>query len=307
MKLFRIFTVLLSLTLATGFVYFSGCTSAESTTGKLAFSQKDYQKAEVELKKGLVIDKNDAEGWFMLGYSQIENGHYADAKESFANARRLSAEYNDKIVQYWIDKYNAGAQSFSDAVKKNDVNGYKSALNYFEAAYNIQPDSTKGVEALGRVYFALGNKDKALSIFEEVIAKTNSPESAIRVAAILFDEGNALLQAKRNDDAAATFQKILNISALPKSDQYYEVSSYNYGLAKVKAAEELKTANPDDPKLKTYYTEALTVVEPLSQTNISNADIKPRVWDLLVVIYGNLGQTDKATDAYKKAEELKKK
>nr|MBP9096769.1 hypothetical protein [Ignavibacteria bacterium] len=129
----------------------------------------------------------------------------------------------------------------------------------------------------------------------------------IRVAAILFDEGNALLQAKRNDDAAATFQKILNISALPKSDQYYEVSSYNYGLAKVKAAEELKTANPDDPKLKTYYTEALTVVEPLSQTNISNADIKPRVWDLLVVIYGNLGQTDKATDAYKKAEELKKK
>ena len=84
MKLFRIFTVLLSLTLATGFIYFSGCTSAESTTGKLAFSQKDYVKAEVELKKGLLIDKNDAEGWFMLGYSQIENGHYADAKESFA-------------------------------------------------------------------------------------------------------------------------------------------------------------------------------------------------------------------------------
>jgi tetratricopeptide (TPR) repeat protein len=306
MKLFRIFTVLLSLTLATGFVYFSGCTSAESTTGKLAFSQKDYKKAEVELKKGLVIDKNDAEGWYMLGYSQIENGNYADSKESFANARRLSAEYNDRIVQYWIDKYNAGAQAFSDAVKKNDANGYKSALNYFEAAYNIQPDSTKGVEALGRVYFAMGNKDKALSIFEEVIAKTNSKESAIRVASILFDEGSALLTLKKNDDAAATFQRILNISALPKDDQYYEVSAYNYGLAKVKAAEELKAVNPDDAKIKSYYMDALTVIEPLSQTNIGNKDIKPRVWDLLVVLYGNTGQTDKATDAYKKAEELKK-
>jgi len=52
--------------------------------------------------------------------------------------------------------------------------------------------------------------------------------------------------------------------------------------------------------------DALTVVEPLSQTNISNKDIKPRVWDLLVVLYGNTGQTDKATDAYKKAEELRK-
>lgn len=306
MKLFRIFTVLLTLTLATGFVYFSGCTSAESTTGKLAFSQKDYQKAEVELKKGLLIDKNDAEGWFMLGYSQVENGHYADSKESFSNARRLSAEYNDKIVQYWIDKYNAGAQAFSNAVKNNDMGGYKNALNYFEAAYNIQPDSTKGVEALGRVYFAMGNKDKALTIFEEVIAKTNSKESAIRVASILFDEGNALLTLKKNDDAAATFQKILNISALPKDDQYYEVSAYNYGLAKVKAAEELKAVNPEDPNLKTYYSDALLVVEPLSQTTIKNEEIRPRVWDLLVVLYGNTGQTDKATDAYKKAEELKK-
>lgn len=306
MKVSKLFSIFLSLTLACGFLYFTGCTSAESTTGKLAFSQKDYQKAEIELKKGLVIDKNDAEGWYMLGYSQIENGHFADSKESFANARKLSAEYNDRIVQYWIDKYNAGAQSFSDAVKKNDMAGYKSALNYFEAAYNIQPDSTKGVEALGRVYFAMGNKDKALSIFEEVIAKTNSKESAIRVAAILFDEGNALLTLKKNEDAAATFQRILSISALPKDDQYYEVSAYNYGLAKVKVAEELKAVNSDDPKIKQYYMDALTVVEPLSQTNISNKDIKPRVWDLLVVLYGNTGQTDKATDAYKKAEELRK-
>ena len=305
MKSVKIFSLFLSLTLVCGFIYFSGCTSAESTTGKLAFNQKDYQKAEVELKKGLVIDKNDAEGWYMLGYSQIENGNYNDAKESFANAKRLSGEFGDKIVAYWIEKYNTGAKTFSDAVSKKDANGYKSALRYFQAASNILPDSVKGTEALGRTYFALGEKDKALEIFQSVIEKTNSPDAAIRIASILFDEGTTLLQLKKNDDAAATFQKVLNIKALPKSDQYYEVSSYNYGLAKVKAAEELKSTNPDDPKIKQYYADALAVVEPLSQTNIGNKDIKPRVWDLLVVLYGNTGQTDKATDAYKKAEELK--
>jgi tetratricopeptide (TPR) repeat protein len=305
MKSFKIFSLFLSLTLVCGFLYFSGCTSAESTTGKLAFGQKDYQKAEVELKKGLLIDKNDAEGWYMLGYSQIENGHYDDAKESFANAKRLSGEYGDKILSYWYDKYNAGAKVFTDAVKTKDIAGYQSALRYFQAASNILPDSVKGTEALGRTYFALGQKEKALEIFQTVIEKTNSPDAAIRVASILFDEGTALLQLKKNDDAAATFQKILNITALPKSDQYYEVSAYNYGLAKVKGAEELKAANPDDPKAKQYYVDALAVVEPLSQTNIGNKDIKPRVWELLVVLYGNTGQTDKATDAYKKAEELK--
>lgn len=307
MKSIKIFSPFLSLIIVCGFLYFSGCTSAESTTGKLAFNQKDYQKAEVELKKGLLIDKNDAEGWYMLGYSQIENGHYDDAKESFANAKRLSPDYGDKILSYWIDKYNDGAKNFSDGAKNKNADSYRAALKNFQAASNILPDSVKGTEALGRTYFALGDKDKALEIFQSVIARTNSKESAIRVAGILFDEGNALMGLKKNDDAAATFQKILNISALPKDDQYYEVSSYNYGLAKVKAAEELKATNPDDPKIKTYYTDALAVVEPLSQTNIGNQEIKPRVWDLLVVLYGNTGQTDKATDAYKKAEELKKK
>ncbi len=307
MKSIKIYSAFLSLIIVCGFLYFSGCTSAESTTGKLAFNQKDYPKAEIELKKGLSIDKNDAEGWYMLGYSQVEDGHYDDSKESFANAKRLSPEYGDKILSYWIDKYNSGAKSFSDGAKNKSVDSYKQALKYFQAASNILPDSVKGTEALGRTYFALGEKDKALEIFQSVIAKTNSKESAIRVAGILFDEGSALLTLKKNDDAAATFQKILNISALPKDDQYYEVSAYNYGLAKVKSAEELKIANSDDPKIKGYYTDALTVIEPLSQTNINNQEIKPRVWDLLVVLYGNTGQTDKATDAYKKAEELKKK
>lgn len=310
MKAIKIFSVFLSLTLACGFFYFSGCTSAESTTGKLAFQQKDYKKAEVELKKGLVVDKNDAEGWYMLGYSQVENGNYDDAQVSFANARKLSSEYNDKIVQYWIDKYNAGAASFGNGAKAKDVQtqttNYNDALRYFQAAYNIQPDSMKGVEALARTYFALGNKDKALSLFETVISKSNSKDAAIRVASILFEEGNNLLTLKKNDDAAATFLRILSISSLPKDDQYYEVSSYNYGLAKVKAAEELKLVNSEDPNIKTYYMDALKVIEPLSQTAISNKDIKPRVWDLLVVLYGNTGQTDKATDAYKKAEEIRK-
>ncbi|MBX7045613.1 MAG: tetratricopeptide repeat protein [Ignavibacteria bacterium] len=306
MKAIKILSVFLSLTFACGLLYLTGCTSAESTTGKLAFSQKDYQKAETELKKGLLIDKNDAEGWYMLGYSQIENGHFDDAKESFVNAKKLSSEFGDKILSYWIEKYNAGAKNFSDAAKTNDAAGYKNALRYFQAAVNIIPDSTKGAEALGRTYFALGEKDKALMIFQDVISRTNSPDAAIRIASMLFDEGNTLLTLKKNDDAASTFLKILGIPSLPKNDQYYEVSSYNYGLAKVKAAEELKAANENNPKIKEYYMDALKVVEPLSQTSISNKDIKPRVWDLLVVLYGNTGQSDKAADAYKKAEEIKK-
>ena len=55
MKSVKNIQFILSLTLVCGFIYFSGCTSAESTTGKISFFQKDYQKAEVELKKRFVL------------------------------------------------------------------------------------------------------------------------------------------------------------------------------------------------------------------------------------------------------------
>src|SRR5580765_4034844 len=76
--------------------YYSGCASAESTTGKLAFQQQDYKKAEVELKKGLGIDPKDDEGWYMLGYSQVELGKYDDAQKSFQQSLAISKNYGEQ-------------------------------------------------------------------------------------------------------------------------------------------------------------------------------------------------------------------
>lgn len=47
----RIYSVIISLAVLSVTIYYLGCASAESTTGKLAFQQKDFQKAEIELKK----------------------------------------------------------------------------------------------------------------------------------------------------------------------------------------------------------------------------------------------------------------
>ncbi len=206
----------LLLTLVCGFVYFSGCTSAESTTGKLAFQQKDYPKAELELKKGLLIDKGDAEGWYMLGYSQVENGNFTDARESFATAKKLTSEYNDRITQIWIDKYNEGARNFGNGIeaeKKKDSLGarryYEAALRYFQAATNITPDSLKGFKALGETYLALGEKEKSMGVFSEILAKSNSKEDAIKIAAILFDSGLGMMEYENYTDAATTFNQII--------------------------------------------------------------------------------------------------
>ncbi len=52
----------------------------------------------------------------MLGYSQIQLGKYDDAKNSFAECKKLSSNYNDKITAFWVEKFNAGADSFKNGI-----------------------------------------------------------------------------------------------------------------------------------------------------------------------------------------------
>jgi len=346
--------VIISLFLIICTAYISGCTSAESTTGKLAFIQKDYEKAERELLKGLKIDKNDDEGWYMLGYSQIELGKYKEATKAFQTSLSISKSYADRIVSYWITKYNAGAQNFQsgiEAEKKQDSvkasMNYNNALNFFLASSYIIPDSLKSYKAIGECYLALGKKDEAMKVFEDILSKSKSKEDAIKVAAIIFDAGLSMLSysssmdreiislyekldAATSDDekekikkaitnlkekaissfenAAVTFNKVINIELLPKNSTYYETSAYNFALSKAKIGEKVYSKNPDGKDHHPIFEEALVVLEPLALSidKEKNIDLKIQSYELLVAVYANLGQNEKAQDSLNKKEELEK-
>ncbi|MEP7146278.1 MAG: tetratricopeptide repeat protein [bacterium] len=308
----KVYLLLVFSLLISSAAYYTGCASAESTTGKLAFQQQDYTKAETELKKGLLVDQNDDEGWYMLGVSQTELGKYNDAQKSFKKSLTLSGNFSDRIRSYWIEKYNAGAKDFQngiDAENKKDKSGaksfYQAALNSFLASSAIFPDSLRSFSAMGETYLALGQNEKALQILNDIVSKSNSPKDAQRVAKILFESGLSLMQAANYDPAIGTFKRVLTLSALPKNDPYYETSAYNLALALGKQAESMR-AKDDQSDYKAKFSEALTYLEPLT-TDLTKKDLEPQIYELLVSVYANLGMTDKAQDALKKKEELKGK
>lgn len=300
-----------ALILVSSTVYYMGCASAESTTGKLAFTNQDYAKAEVELKKGLAVDKTDDEGWFMLGYSQVELGKYDEARNSFKQSLSISKNFGDRIRSYWVEKYNQGATEFESGIKaeeKNDKSSaktyYENALRMFEASSAIIPDSLKSFSAMGETYLALGQTDKALEIFNSLSEKSNNPKDAERVGKVLFESGLGMMSTMNYPAAIATFKKIVSIPTLEKSSPYYETSAYNLALALAKTGEDMRTKD-ENSDYKAQFSEALTYLEPLSQ-NLTKKDLEPQVWELLVSVYANLGMTDKAQDALNKKESLKK-
>lgn len=308
----RIYFLAITAIIIIGTVYYMGCASAESTTGKLAFQQQDYEKAVIELKKGLQIDQKDDEGWYMLGYSQIETGDFPGAQESFKKSLSISNNYADKIKYYWVDKFNAGAKEFKNGVdaedKKDSASArsfYENALKNFQASSAIEPDSLKSISAIGETYLALGEREKALEILNTLAETSKSKESAERVAKILFESGLGMMQTNNFQPAITTFKKVLTISYLPKDDPYYETSAYNAGLALAKMGEEMRTKD-ESSNYKEKYTEALVYLEPLTMTKgLTNKDLEGQVYELLVTVYANLGMTDKAQDALVKKEAIK--
>lgn len=308
----KIYSFLLPTLLILTSLYYFGCASAESTTGKLAFAQQDFQKAEIELKKGLAVDQNDDEGWYMLGYSQIELGKYDEAQKSFKRSLTISNNFAEKLKIFWVEKFNAGARDFKSGIdaeeKKNKSSAtgyYENALKSFQAAAAIIPDSIKSHSAIGESYLALGQSAKALEVFNEIVTKSNTQEYAERVAKILFESGLQMMQQRNYTTASETFKRVLMIPSLPKNNAYYETSAYNNALALAKMGEDMRNKD-DQSSYRDKFSEALTYLEPLGN-NLSKKDLEVQVYDLLISVYANLGMTDKAQDALKKKQDLQGK
>jgi tetratricopeptide (TPR) repeat protein len=311
MKHSMIKLTVLSFLLFTISVYFFGCTTAETTTGKLAYQQKDFAKAETELIKGLMTDKNDDEGWYMLGYSQIELGKFDEGQKSFRTALSISNKFADYIRNYWIDKYNAGINSFNGGTKslgrKDSVGaerGFTNAIFYFKSAAAITPDSIASYQMMGDCYTYMGKTDSALMMYTSILDKSKSKADAIMIAKILYMSGMKSREAEQWEKAIEIFKKATEIPYLPKDNTYYENSLFNIGFCNYQIATKIAAENKGD--FKPNLSEAVKVLEPLATTSKDNT-LLVNTYEILYNAYDALSMPEKAQDALKKKQELQNK
>jgi Flp pilus assembly protein TadD, contains TPR repeats len=283
-------------------INYSGCASAESTTGKLAYKNADYVKAEKELSKGLMVDKNDAEGWFMLGHSQIELGKFEEAKTSFKKSLEISPNFGNDILNLWVTKYNSGINSFNsglNSLKNSDsagaVRNFRNALLGFRASASIIPDSVSSFQMIADSYFYLEENDSALMVYSSILDKTASKEDAIQIARILYETGIKSRQAEKYEEAETIFNKVLTIPFLPKDNEYYEIACYNIAYANYSIATKKVQEDPDFD-YKPYMNKIISVLEPVANSSKNN-ELLADIYDMLIVAYDALDMDEKKTEA----------
>lgn len=278
------------------------CASAELTTGKLAFQQRDFEKAEINLKKGLEIDKNDAEGWYMLAVSQTELKKYDEARKSFETAMKVSKQYEDERLEYWKLKFNECIKYFNSAVGKDSVttaNNLTISIDYALAAIAIIPDSIESYRVAGDAYYYLENYDKAIEFYRIPYEKTNSKDDAINLAKTIYKKGLKLRLEEKFEESVNLLKEVTELKALPTDNQYYEACILNIGINYYQEALIVSKENKD---YKPYLKEANVYFEKL--LNSKDEKLLKDLYEYLYSSYQALGEDEKAEEIMKLKEKL---
>ncbi len=282
---------------------FIGCSSPELTTGKLAFQQRDFAKAEENLRKGLEVDKNDAEGWYMLGVSQTELEKFEQARVSFQNSLKISNVYADELFDYWLLKYKASIDNFNNAVGKDSATTYKNlteAIKYATAAINILPDSLESYRIIGDSYYYMQQYEKSAENYKIVYDKGNREDDAISLAKVYYKIGLNQRLNNQYDESIASFRSVLDLVNLPKDNIYYISSELNIGINYYQEALELSKIEGGDYKSK--LREAIKYFEPLK--SVKDKDFLKDLYEYLYNSYQALGEDAKADEIMKLKEDL---
>lgn len=264
--------------------YIVGCSSAEQTTAKLAFQQKDYAKAEVEFDKEVKQNPANEEAWFYLGASRVLLNKIDAADQAFKEYRKIGKNtFAPDMADLWTGFFNKGADLFNSAQKNGDndtkVKYYKQAIEQFKVCKVILPDSIE--------------VDKFINASENKIAMfTVNPT---------IEKGVKLDSLGKYEEAIAEYNKALE--KVDKSSVIYEIIANDISISYLKWGEKLRTDNQDDPIYKEKYRAAMPFLEDLKESKDKKTVIT--AYDLLISVYGNLGMNDKAQDAIKMRDKLK--
>jgi len=161
------------------------CASTEITSARLYIQQKNYEKAEEVLKKEVTKNPQSEEGWYLTGFVKHEKRDYKGMLEAFNQALKINKTHEREINQLlkasWAENFNDGVNYFNAANRSANQDSVKilrqKAINAFETAIMIQPDSNDTYRNLVFVYLSAGDLDGAIEPSERWVNKVKSLES----------------------------------------------------------------------------------------------------------------------------------
>lgn len=211
------------------------CASTEITSARLYIQQKNWDKAEEVLKKEITKNPQSEDGWYLTGVVKHERRDYLGMQEAFQQALKIGKKYEKEINNFlkasWAENYNEGVNYINAANRASDPDSAKifrqKAINAFNVAIKMQPDSNDTYRNLIFTYLIVGDLDEALIPTQNWVKKTKSLESYQVLTEIYYTQAEQLMNKYYSSN-----NKEDSIKAVKLYEKTKEVASEGLNLYK---------------------------------------------------------------------------
>jgi len=243
------------------------------------FAREGNYKGAIEIHRKEIAEnpKND-EAYFNLGKVYYQMGDYVTAKAKFDSVAIVNpktmhqTDIKELIYTMWAVSYNDGLdyyrKIFKVKNKKNCVAIADTAVQKFETAITLNPDSSQSYSLLASSYEKVGKKKAAMDILEKAVSK------GIADSSTYVNLGNLYLtsQPVQTDKAISILEK--GKVAFPKTKSVIRQLAIAYVTSdrweKVKeTSKEVLALDPNDKWM--YYFAGLAEGEQKDKEGYGNA------------------------------------
>jgi tetratricopeptide (TPR) repeat protein len=261
-----------------------------------------FDKAITSFKTAIACQPDSAATYNNLVYAYLSRGNYDDAVPVLENLLKIekSADAYSRLGEIFYTQATGKMDEFATSGNKEDsvaaMNYYDKAIKILEEGKKEFPDDDNISVYLFNSYIGANKLDIAMKEAKALVEK--DPESKQNH----YNLGSLYLNADDYENAEKEFLAALKI------DPDYISSVYNLALTYIKWGQKLRMeaeeAGTDDDSYKQKFEAALPFIEKYLQTEEGSKE--PAIWEILGKIYANLGNTEKSTEAFNKADELRK-
>jgi tetratricopeptide (TPR) repeat protein len=190
MKKFILWGILIISAASLGLMSFQ-CSSAEMTSAKLYIQRKEYQNAEAQLLKEVAKNPKNEEAWFMLGQVRIELKDFKGMKDAFVKAKEAGIKYHKEIdgqtLAVWGRLFNEGVENIN---KAEDAASFDKAIESFNTASYVMPESLVNQQNLGLAYYRKGDFASAIEPLTVAFEKGHSVFACRVLSGIYLQEAD---------------------------------------------------------------------------------------------------------------------
>lgn len=289
--------------------------------GMVLSSKNDLKGAEGEVKKAIELNPKNEEAYITLAKIQLAQKKIVDATSTL---QKMTKTFPASAVGWsLLTKIYIASRKFKEALpasrtayelQKNqpeyaflyglclDLNGkQQEAVALYEQLLRANPTNPELTERMVTLYRELGNLDDALSLIDDILAR-----SKVRHAGLVFQRALILWELNRNDEAAKDIEVVLKEN--PESDRNLYMAGFaQERIRNFDAAMARYQKIPEDSPLfiQAGYRRALILRETKDidgSLNImkglsSRSDADMSTWQIYIDILADAKRFDEARDA----------